>query len=510
MALVSQSTKTALQRQFEVLAELLSSIDNRLSSVIKYLGHLFMGDARATLVYLNKALKDIPRFEPETNPKNITIAPRHDTVRDFLESYEGLSKGDIPNLVFLIETVEKDKGKVGEIVQSYKDYLENPNRFWASFSEPEPGDSIRQTIRAIEHHSTSSPLARRLLYRRLSLNVTTKAQQLEEKGAKLRPGLSYRDLAFRLSLGEDWQKHTPKLREGDRWVELNPGVLPGIKGTNWKRWSRTSKAGMRAINDYLKVNTATATYWEISASLEAIQSCFGSTTHDSTTPLPSPTQTDSRESAQLIPAPIPTPHTPKECQAACTKRRLTCNRSDEVPQNSQQMNKRRRRIEHEPQRVDEGTDAIETPLQRVLEPEKRGNIPSEEESPPDTSCQANGSAQEPYQEQRIGDTVFVPQTALPDETRHAAQNPTIDTFGFGPRYSHDPLLQGAAQESMGNGIPISLFHSQNPSDRELACWGAFPNSEPGICWTFPNIEPGWTDGTWLSPFLNSDPNFYTF
>ncbi|KAL4924383.1 uncharacterized protein BDV17DRAFT_301043 [Aspergillus undulatus] len=510
MALVSQSTKTALQRQFEVLAELLSSVDNRLSSILKDLGHLFVGDANATLVYLNKALKDIPRFETGTNPKSATISPPVDTVRDYLESYNGLAKDEIPDLVVLIETVEKDKDKVGEIVQSYKGYLKDPNRFWASFSELDAGDSIRQTVRAIEHHSTSSPLARRLLCRRLSLDVTTKAQQLEKKGAVLRTGLSYRDLAFHLSLGKDWQKHSPKLREGDRWVGLDAGVLPGIKGTNWKRWGRTTKAGIRAINDYLKMNTVTATYQKISASIEAIQDCFGSTPYSSTTPLPSPTQTDTRESAHLPPAPISASHTPSGYQAACTKRRRSCKGLDEVPQNSQQMNKRRHHIEHEPQRVDEDTDAIEIPLQRVLEPGKRGNIPSEQEGPLNSSCEANGS-QEPYQAQRIGDTVFVPQTALPDETRHAAQDPTFDTLEFGPRYSQDPLLlQGAAQGSMGDGMPSSLLHSQNPSDRELTSWEAFPNSDSDLCWTFPNFESGWTHGTWLSPFLNSDPNFYPF
>ncbi|KAL4948883.1 hypothetical protein BDW69DRAFT_85714 [Aspergillus filifer] len=508
MALVSQSTKTALRTQFEVLADLLSSVDNRLSSILKDLGLLFVGDANATLVYLNKALKDIPRFEKtKTNPESATKASPDDEVRHYLESYTGLAKKEIPGLVELIATVEKDKGKVDEIAQSYNGYLNNPNRFWASFSQPNPGDRIKQTVDAITHLTDSSPLARRLLCRRLSEDVTTKAEQLEKQGATLRSGLSYRKLALRLSLGEDWQKHRSKLQEGDKWVELDPGVLPGIKDTNWKRWSRTTKAGIRAINDYLKTSRETTSYWEISASIRAIQNCYGSTPHNPTTPLPFPTQTDSRESAHLMSAPISAPHT-RDNQTVCTKRRRTCERADEVPQNSQQTNKRRHHVQHEPQRVDKDTDAIEISSQRVLEPGERRNILSEQEGPSTALCEANGSSQELYQ--RISDTVSVPQTALPDATRHTPQNPTFDTLGFGPRYSQDPLLQEAAQGSIGDGIPFSLLPSQNHVDQELTSWNTFPNSDSDLCWSFPNFESGWTHGTWLSPFSNSDPNLYTF
>lgn len=250
MALVPLSTKTALQRQFEVLADLLSPVDNvcgvhrtpglvadlaqNLSKTLKNLGRLFEGDATATILYLNRALKNAPRTPKESGlNKSIVTAP-NEAVRKYLEDYDGL-KDEIPQLVGLLRTIESKEDKVKEIVQSYEEYSNDPNKFWTSFSSFHAGSGIQQTVSAIEHHSSSSPLARRLLCRRLAAQIESKAQELEQQRHPLKPGMSYRDLALRLSAGENWRKHQLKLQEGERWSCLDPGVLPAIKGTNWKK-----------------------------------------------------------------------------------------------------------------------------------------------------------------------------------------------------------------------------------------------------------------------------------
>ncbi|KAH8431443.1 uncharacterized protein LDX57_009105 [Aspergillus melleus] len=235
MALVPHSTKTALQKQFEVLAELLSPVDNNLSKTLKDLGRLFEGDAGATIQYLNKALKDVPRTENKPTQNSSTVATPNDGVREYFEHYDGLQEDEIPQLIELLKTFERNEDKVKDITQAYDKYKENPNKFWTAFSNLHAGNSIQQAVSAIDHHSSSSPLARRLLCRRLAAETKSKSQELETQGHTLKRGMSYRDLAFRLSVGKDWKKHNWMLREGERWSCLDPGVLAAIKHPNWKR-----------------------------------------------------------------------------------------------------------------------------------------------------------------------------------------------------------------------------------------------------------------------------------
>ncbi|KAL4806932.1 hypothetical protein BDV18DRAFT_160093 [Aspergillus unguis] len=235
MALVPLSTKTELQRQFEVLADLLSPVDNKLSKILKDLGRLFEGDAKATILYLNNALKDVPPIQNEPSLNRSIVATPNDAVREYFGYCDGLGEDEIPKLVELLKTFENKDDKVKEIIQSYEKYRANPSLFWTSFSNLDAGNGIQQTVSAIEHHSSSSPLARRLLHRRLAAQIKSKAQELEQQGHALKPGMSYRDLAFRLSVGKDWKKHKSKLQEGERWSCLDSGVLAAIQGTNWKR-----------------------------------------------------------------------------------------------------------------------------------------------------------------------------------------------------------------------------------------------------------------------------------
>lgn len=90
MALVSLSTRTALQRQFEVLADLLFPVDNvcevlcmpgfeadavqNLGEVLKDLGRQFEDNAKATILYLNRALKDVPRTRNESKVNGPIVA----------------------------------------------------------------------------------------------------------------------------------------------------------------------------------------------------------------------------------------------------------------------------------------------------------------------------------------------------------------------------------------------------------------------------------------------------
>jgi hypothetical protein len=206
-----------------------------LSKILKDLGCLFEDDAKATILYLNKALRGLPRTQNKSSLNSSLVTTSNDPVRKFFESYNGLKEEEIPQLVELLKTVERKEDKVKEITQSYAKYSDSPNEFWTSFSDGQTGNNIKQIVSAIDHHSSSSPLARRLLCRRLAAEVKSKAQELQNQGHVLKRGMSYRDLAIRLSVGENWEKHKTKLQEGERWSCLDPGVLAAIKGTNWKR-----------------------------------------------------------------------------------------------------------------------------------------------------------------------------------------------------------------------------------------------------------------------------------
>ncbi|KAL3483311.1 hypothetical protein BJX62DRAFT_231059 [Aspergillus germanicus] len=294
MELLPQSTKTALQRQFEVLAELLSPVDTGLSKILKDLGGLFEADAKGTILYLNKALKGLPRTRNKPSLTSSIVATSNDAVQRFFGSYDGLGEDEIPQLVELLKTIERNQDKVKEIRRTYAKYSDSPDKFWTSFSDGQTGDNIKQIVSAIDHHSSSSPLARRLLCRRLAAEVNSKAQELQNQRLVLKPGTSYRDLAIRLSLEENWEKHKTKLQEGERWSCLDPGVLAAIKGTNWKSWARTSPVGIRAINEYLKKDPVTTIYQEMSTTMQEIQDSFGSTVHNRITPTPSLTHSDSQ------------------------------------------------------------------------------------------------------------------------------------------------------------------------------------------------------------------------
>ena len=234
-----------------MLADLLFPVDNvcevlcmpgfeadvvqNLGEVLKDLGRQFEDNAKATILYLNRALKDVPRTRNESKVNGPIVAASNDAIREYFYRRHDLKEDEISRLVELLKSFERGEDKVKEITQSFEKYSANPSVFWTSFSSPHAGNSIQQTVSAIEHHSSSSPLARRLLYRRLAAQIESKAQELEKQGHALRRGMSYRDLALRLSVGQDWKKHTSKLREGERWSCLDAGMLAAIKGTSWKR-----------------------------------------------------------------------------------------------------------------------------------------------------------------------------------------------------------------------------------------------------------------------------------
>jgi hypothetical protein len=206
-----------------------------LSKILKDLGGLFEVDAKGTILYLNKALRGLPRTQNKPSLTSSIVATSNDAVQRFFECYHGLGEDEIPQLVELLKTIERNQDKVKEIRRKYAKYSDSPDKFWTSFSDGQTGDNIKQLVSAIDHHSSSSPLARRLLCRRLAAEVKSKAQELQNQRLVLKPGTSYRDLAIRLSLEENWERHKTKLQEGERWSCLDPGVLAAIKGTNWKR-----------------------------------------------------------------------------------------------------------------------------------------------------------------------------------------------------------------------------------------------------------------------------------
>lgn len=236
----------------------------------------------------------------------------------------------------------------------------------------------------------------------------------------------------------------------------------------------------------------TATYQNLSPNILAIQNCFGSTAHNCITPTLSLTNSDSQESVHPIPS--VSPFTPTEDhREARTKRQRLCQGWVGDSRNGHRTRGRKRRVEYG-RRGDreERTDTIEVHL---LEPAERtsDNMPSQQEGPLNSSCDIEGPSQESYLTQRVDETNFPPQrteqTAI--HRRDAVQN---------------ALPPGAVQESMGNGIAITSLSSSDFSDRDLISRQPFPNSDP--CWTFPNFDSGWTHDTWLSPFSNSDPNFF--
>ncbi|BCR99877.1 uncharacterized protein AKAW2_50219S [Aspergillus luchuensis] len=303
--------------------------------------------------------------------------------------------------------------------------------------------------------------------------------------------MSYRDLALRLSVGQDWKKHTSKLREGERWSCLDAGMLAAIKGTSWKSWARTSKDGIRAINEYLKNDPVTSTYQVMSATLQAIQDCFGPPVHTWITPMPSLTRPSSQESVTMIP-PV-SPYTPTgDHRDARTKRRRLCRESDGDPRNGHRTRSSKRRIEFGRRRDrEEGVGTLEI---HSFQPRERtsADIPPQQEGPLNPSCGIEVASQESRPIQQIDSTSFLPQMA--EQT--AVQRGGVQRS----------LLPGAEQGSIGNEIAITPLHSQGFSDRDLMNQQPFPNSDP--CWTFPNFDSGWTHDTLLVPFSNSDPNFF--
>ncbi|PLB48758.1 hypothetical protein P170DRAFT_383065, partial [Aspergillus steynii IBT 23096] len=487
MALVPQSTKTALQKQLEVLAELLSPIDKNLSNTLKDLGRRFEGDARATIQYLNKALKDVPRTEDKPTQNSSTVATPNDAVRKYFEQCNGLEEDEISQLIGLLKTFERKEDKVKKLTLAYEKYRENPTEFWTSFSNLHAGNSIKQTVSAIDHHSSSSPLARRLLCRRLAAEINSKAQELETQGHTLKRGMSYRDLAFQLSVGGDWKKHSSKLREGERWLCLDPGVLVAIKEPNWRSWARMRTIGIRAINNYLKNDPLTSTYQGISTPIQAIQDCFGSTVQNCITPTPSLTLSDSQGSSHLVP-PVSLNH----CEAR-TKRRRICQASDGDSRDGHQMRGCQPRIEDEPPGDrEEGTESVEMHLLGLVEG-TTGNIPSQQGGPLDFSCGIEGAPQVSHPTHRIVDNSLLPQTV---EQTAIHERDTAQSF----------LTPEADQGSVRSGRAIPSLNSQDLSGGDLTSRHPFPNSDP--CWNFPNFDSGWTQYTWLSPFSNSDPNFF--
>ena len=81
-----------------------------------------------------------------------------------------------------------------------------------------------QLVGALDHHTSSGPLARRILSQRLSQEVNKKEQQLKDTGVSLKIGQSYRDVAFSSSVLNE-SRHRRKLREGDRFSALEAGTL---------------------------------------------------------------------------------------------------------------------------------------------------------------------------------------------------------------------------------------------------------------------------------------------
>ncbi|RDH26356.1 hypothetical protein BDQ94DRAFT_164557 [Aspergillus welwitschiae] len=492
MALVPLSTRKALQRQFEVLADLLFPVDNNLGEVLKDLGRQFEDDAKATILYLNQALKDVPRTRNESRVIEPLVAASNDAVREYFRSRHGVEEDETLQLVKLLKSVECKEDKVKEITQSFEKYSANPSLFWTSFSSLHAGNSIQQTVSAIEHHSSSSPLARRLLCRRLTAQIESKAQELEKQGHALRIGMSYRNLALRLSVGQDWKKHRSKLREGERWSCLDAGMLAAIKGTSWKSWGRTSKDGIRAINEYLKSDPVTSTYQVVSATIQAIQDCFGPTVHACTTPMPSITRSISQESVTMV-LPV-SPHPPTgDHRDARTKRRRLCRESDGDTRNGQRTRSSKRCTEYG--RRGDREDSTGTLEIQFVQPGKctSADIPPQQEGSLNPSCDIEVASQQSGPTQQIDSTSFLPQMA--------EQTAVHERDGV-----QRSLLPGAEQGSIGNEIAITPLHSQGFPDRDLMNQQPFPNSDP--CWTFPNFDSGWTHDTLLVPVSNSDPNFF--
>jgi hypothetical protein len=160
-------------------------------------------------------------------------------IHEFFKRYQpALDTDEIPEVVTLVKTIASDRNEVQNIVSEYEEkFSKDPGAFWALFSEIPPlGDPILQLLGIIQHHTTSSPVARMILSRRLSQEVTTRAGKLREQKVQLTQGISYRDLAFRLSITQDLERSKRTLREGDSFSVLKPGVFPCIKTTNWRRF----------------------------------------------------------------------------------------------------------------------------------------------------------------------------------------------------------------------------------------------------------------------------------
>jgi hypothetical protein len=272
--------------------------------------------------------------------------------------------------------------------------------------------------------------------------------------------------------------------QGYKLEKVNPRSL-FLSLADRHSWARTSMVGIRAINEYLKEDPVTTIYQEMSTTMQEIQDSFGSTVHNRITPTPSPTRSDS----QLVHLGPPV----SACslsgdREARTKRRRICWGSG-----------RDSRIGHR-----------RGGCKRMLEARGRttGNIPSLQEAggPIESSSGMGFPSLEPHLTRRVDETDF-PQTATQTvimERSDAGQNTESGTSDM-PRRAQGFLPPEADQGSIGATIP--LLDSQDSSNLDPTSWQPFPNTDP--CWTFPNFDSGWTYDTWLSPFSNSDPNFFS-
>jgi hypothetical protein len=201
-------------------------------------------------------------------------------------------------------------------------------------------------------------------------------------------------------------------------------------------WNRTSKVGIRAINEYLKKDPVATIYQEMSTTMQKIQHSFGSTIHNRITPTPSLTHSDS-QSVHLEP-PVSPCSLSGDHREARTKRRRICLGSG-----------RDSRIGHR-----------KGGCKRMLEVRGRttGNIPSLQEAggPIDSSSGMGVPSLEPHLTRRIGETDF-PQTATQTmilERSDAVQN----TLNRAPQImysdiSHQPQLSSPSPESHDLQLP---------------------------------------------------------
>lgn len=213
-----------------------------LSYALKTVGHQFVSDAPTAVKLLSEALGHIARSSNLANDDNREADSFDGASNDpdglYFTTYgNNLEAKEVPQLVSLWRTIETKRDEVDALATDFKEkYSLNPASFWTSFSgHPLTGDAIRQLVVAIDHYSLSGPLARRLLCRRLSQEISNKAEKLKETNTTLRVGQSYRDLAFSMSVNGDMGRHKKKLQEGDRWSLLDAGVLVGIMTPNWER-----------------------------------------------------------------------------------------------------------------------------------------------------------------------------------------------------------------------------------------------------------------------------------